>query len=92
MEVTPRTSLQLRLEFCLETVIQVQDALIQSESETYLSSGFDQLRKVLDKMNELNLTEEDLDRIEKVTNQLLGDLKALLAAESIPAAADQPIN
>lgn len=92
MEITSRTSLQVRLEFCLETVIQIQDALIQSEAEDYLNSGFDQLRQVLDNMGDLSLTEADLARIEKVTNQLLGDLKSVLAADSLRAVTDQPIN
>ncbi len=70
--------LQSRLLNCLETIIELERYLERLELGHVLLSEFGQLRDFMDKINQVDVSEEDVCRIEAATSHFLEELQGPL--------------
>lgn len=67
--------LQSRLVNCLETILELESTLENFDFDTVLGDEFEQLRSFIENIDDVNLDESDVRRIEKATARFLEELK-----------------
>jgi hypothetical protein len=70
--------LHLRLKSCIQTVVDIHQALDSARLVPDLTQRFAELKDLLLKLDPAAIREEDVARVESATNHLLGELKPLL--------------
>ncbi len=79
MELSRTASrLQLRLSSCLETVLEIQRILDDSELVLQLEVQATDLRALLENVDSLPVAEYEVSKLESATNRLLEVLKPVL--------------
>ncbi len=71
--------LQMRLKNCLMTILELEPALEQLELGHVLLQDYATLRSFIEKLEEVALHEDDVQRIERATSNFLEELKLPLA-------------
>ena len=66
--------LQTRLRSCLQTIIELEPTIAQTEIGPKMLVEFEILKKFLKDMDKLSLTEADVERVENSTNVFLQEL------------------
>ena len=77
LNIRPK-SLHLRLQSCIQTVLEVHQALDTSQLVPELTDRFLELKQTLLDLDAAVIEEDDVKRVEAATNRLLGELKPLL--------------
>lgn len=73
--------LQTRLRSCLQTIIELEPTIAQTEIGPKMLVEFEVLKKFLENMDKLSLTEADVERVENSTNIFLQELCITVKAE-----------
>ncbi|NJB66900.1 hypothetical protein GGQ74_000540 [Desulfobaculum xiamenense] len=68
--------LQTRLMNCLETIIELEQDLERLELGHVLLDEFSQLKAFMKRIDQVNVDEDDVRRIERATSNFLEELKA----------------
>jgi len=84
--------LQLRLKNCLNTILELEPALEQLELGHMLLKDYATLRSFIEKLEEVALHEDDVQRIERATSNFLEELKLPLAFSEDKAAKRQQLH
>ncbi len=66
--------LKTRLRSCLQTILELEPCIVQTDAGPRMQKEFDALKKFLQELDQLNLTEEDVERVENSTNIFLEEL------------------
>jgi hypothetical protein len=66
--------LQARLKNCLLTIVELEPALSRLSIHLELLSEFRQLKEIIDRVSQLDLSLEEVDRIERATSLFLKEL------------------
>lgn len=74
-----RSTLQVRLLNCLQTIIEMEEKLSAVEGGVNLASEFQVLQSVMDRIDELEILEEDVQRVEAATGNFLKELAGPLS-------------
>ena len=72
--------LQTRLRSCLQTIIDLEPSIAQTEIGAKMLVEFEILKKFLKDMDKLSLTEADVERVENSTNVFLQELSMPVSA------------
>ncbi len=80
MDEEQRATLQLRLSNCLQTILDLEPELERLELSDMLLQEYNVLKSFMDNLNEVELEEQDVQRIEEATASFLDELKAPLAS------------
>jgi hypothetical protein len=68
-------ALQSRLLNCLETILELEGSLEGFDFDTVLGDEFEQLRSFMENIDDVELDENDVLRIEKATVRFLEELR-----------------
>lgn len=74
--------LQTRLMNCLETIIELEQDLERLELGHVLLDEFSQLKDFMKRIDEVDVDEDDVRRIERATSRFLEELQAPLGLAS----------
>ncbi|MBQ4133394.1 MAG: hypothetical protein IJD04_06665 [Desulfovibrionaceae bacterium] len=66
--------LKTRLRSCLQTILELEPCLVQTEVGPKMQKEFDALKRFLLELEHLSLTEEDVERVEISTNIFLEEI------------------
>lgn len=66
--------LQSRLRSCLQTVLELEPCISETDIGSKMLNEFEILKKFLKELDKLHLTEADVARVEKSTNIFLEEL------------------
>lgn len=66
--------LQARLKNCLLTIVELEPALSRLSIHSELLGEFRQLKDIIDRVSQLDLSLEEVDRIERATSLFLKEL------------------
>ena len=66
--------LKTRLKSCLQTILELEPCLAETEVGPKMKKEFEALKKFLQDLDQLRLTEEDVERVENSTNVFLEEL------------------
>ncbi|MDR1359706.1 MAG: hypothetical protein LBJ82_01895 [Deltaproteobacteria bacterium] len=69
------SSLHSRLRNCLTTIIELEGTLTATHLEPVLREDFIVLKKILQRLENVQTDEDDVCRIEAATNRFLAELK-----------------
>ncbi len=85
---------RLRIESCIETILEVNESLSDSLLDPETIDHFERLKTVMQNLDARTIQEKDLVRLEEATNRLLQDMKSLGSKTRSPSPppADQPVN
>lgn len=72
-------TLQARLKNCLITIVELEPVLTKFTLHSELLQEFKHLRSVISKVAELELSMEEVDRIESATSMFLNELEIPLS-------------
>jgi hypothetical protein len=75
--VTETSTYKMRIENCVNTVIEVHKFLGSQKINPEIIDQFRRLKDVVEVLNIGKVTEEDIEKIELATNSLLNELKVL---------------
>lgn len=84
--------LQMRLKNCLQTILELEPALERLELGHVLLKDYATLRSFIEKLEEVSLQEDDVQRIERATSNFLEELKLPLAFMEEQAAKRQQMH
>ena len=76
--------LQTRLRSCLQTIIELEPTIAQTEVGPKMLTEFETLKKFLKDLDKLCLTEADVERVENSTNVFLQELSLPAKAGAYP--------
>lgn len=65
----------VRITNCLKTILELEPELRKLDLGGSLLDEFDFLKSFLEKVEHLNLSEEEVERIERATARFLGELR-----------------
>ncbi|MBN2140953.1 MAG: hypothetical protein PHV85_02605 [Desulfovibrionaceae bacterium] len=68
-----------RIANCLQTILDLEPELRKLELGASLTDEFDVLKNFLEKVDRLDLTEDDVRRVEKATSTFLEELRGPLS-------------
>lgn len=74
-----RMNLHLRLKNCLQTILDLEPEIERLDLGHVLLKEYAQLKSFIDKLGQVNLEEEDVNRIEAATENFLEELKTPLS-------------
>ena len=66
--------LKIRLQSCLQTILELEPCLVQTRLGPKIQKEFAALKEFLGELDKLDLTEEDVERVESSTNVFLGEI------------------
>lgn len=72
-------TLQIRLRNCLQTILDLESDLEEIDLDSSMEKEFRMLKSFIEKMDEMHLVEEDVDRIEKATARFLDEVSGPLS-------------
>jgi len=84
--------LHLRLKSCVQTVLEVHQALTTSQLVPDLEARFKELRDVLSLLDSAAVGEEEVRRVERATNFLLSELKPLTRLKGLDRLTSNPVH
>lgn len=65
----------MRVENCVNTILELNERLGEGKIKPEVIQQFERLRESLQFVNDDNVDENDITRIEEATNQLLAELR-----------------
>lgn len=74
-----KIELQMRLKNCLQTILELEPDLEKLDLGHVLLKEYSLLRSFIEKLDDVNLFEEDVNRIEQATANFLDELKTPLS-------------
>lgn len=80
MDDTDRQHLRMRLTNCLQTILDLEPELDKLELSEMLRQEYTVLRSFMDTVDQVELHERDVRRIEEATESFLQELRGPLAA------------
>ena len=89
---SPARILHLRLNSCLEAVLQAQEVIDESGLVPDLADQFIDLKAMLLDYEATDLAEQEVAQVEEATNRLLGFLKPFLELTGAEMETDQVLN
>lgn len=66
--------LKTRLRSCLQTILELEPCLANTDAGVKMRKEFEALKSFLQELDQLNLTEADVARVETSTNTFLEEL------------------
>lgn len=72
--------LKMRLRSCLQTILELEPCLAQIDAGPQMHKEFEALKRFLQDLDQLNLTEADVLRVESSTNTFLEELSLPMRA------------
>ena len=72
--------LKMRLRSCLQTILELEPCLAQIDAGPQMHKEFEALKRFLQDLDQLNLTEADVLRVESSTNIFLEELSLPMRA------------
>jgi len=81
--VTDTSTYKLRIENCVNTIIEVHKFLGSQKINPEIIDQFRRLKDVVEVLNIGKVTEEDIEKIELATNSLLNELKVLFECREV---------
>ena len=69
------TVLQIRLKNCIQTIIEIEDALDESDRKNVFLSEMSYLKHILMRIDRLDVLEDDVERLEIATAKFLKELQ-----------------
>ena len=84
--------LHLRLNSCLETVLEFQRVLSRSSLAPELDGRFSELMDLVSGLDSSAMAEKEVAEVESATNDLLGVMKPFLDLTETNGVADQVLN
>ena len=66
--------LKTRLRSCLQTILELEPCLVNTDVGPKMHKEFEGLKRFLQELDQLNLTEADVVRVETSTNTFLEEL------------------
>jgi ABC-type transporter Mla MlaB component len=85
MSIRGEVLLNSRLRNCLLTILELEGSLVHTELGPLLSPEFDTLKQVIQRLEIMHISEDDVCRIETATARFLEELK-----ETIPGVDETP--
>ena len=79
-----RTSLNSRLRNCLLTILELEDVLTTTHLGPALRQEFVTLKEVVQRLEDVQIEESDVCRIETATSRFLSELKETLEGVEAP--------
>jgi ABC-type transporter Mla MlaB component len=74
-------SLNCRLRNCLATILELEGSLEQTQLAAVLQKEFTVLKDVMQRLENVAVEEQDVDRIEAATGRFLAELKETLGEQ-----------
>lgn len=71
--------LHARLRNCLVTIVELEPVLTRMTIHSEILSEFNHLRSIIEKLSQLELSNQEVDRIESATNLFLKELQIPLS-------------
>ena len=68
------TNLHLRLKNCLQTILELEDDIQEELQRSAFSEEFTKIRTFLERVEQMQLMEEEVSRMEKATATFLSEL------------------
>ena len=75
--------LRLRVESCVNTILTLNESLGEGKIKPEIIKQFEQLKESLKYVDDENVDEKDISRIEEATNQLLEEIRASFEAKDL---------
>lgn len=78
----------IRITNCLQTILELEPELARLELDTSLMDEFVYLKEFLERIDRVDLSEEDVERIERATANFLAELRtpfSRMGGESVGA-------
>ncbi len=72
-----KNKFRIRVESCIGTILDVHNTLKEHFGELDFLSQFETLRKTIDQIDMSNVTEEDVQMVERATNALLKEFRPI---------------
>ena len=69
------STLQMRIKNCIETILDLEPSLRACAMGLYLSKELETLKITLERVDHMVLAEEDVQHMEKATDDFLAELK-----------------
>lgn len=82
----------LRLKSCIETILEIHQALKTETLAPDLARRLDELKALMAKLETASLVEQDISLVEAATNHLLKELGPLLEARGLERIFKQTIH
>jgi hypothetical protein len=84
MELNPGLANNLlRLRSCIETILEIHQALETETLAPDLARRLDELKSLMTKLDQASLVEQDVSLVEAATNHLLKELEPLMEAKGL---------
>lgn len=86
MDETVTAALHNRLRNCLQTILELEPQIERLDMGHALTEEFGQLKAFIEKLEDVRLDEDDVERIERATEHFLAEVEAPLsqARETLP--------
>lgn len=75
--------LQIRLKNCLQTILELEPAIGDQGAE-FFAREFNSIKAYLEKIDKMQLAEEEVTRLEQVTTRVLNELGAFSSTPITP--------
>jgi len=73
----------LRLRSCIETILEIHQALKTETLAPDLARRLDELKSLMSRLEHASLVEQDVSLVESATNHLLRELEPLIEARGL---------
>lgn len=84
--------LRLRMENCVATILEVNRNLGTGRIRPEIIRQFERLKAFVHAVSEETVDEDDIDRIEEATNQLLDEIRSNMQLREIPYHSEDLVN
>jgi len=84
--------LRLRMENCVATILEVNRNLGAGQIRPEIIRQFERLKAFVHAVSEETVDEDDIDRIEEATNQLLDEIRSNMRLKEIPYHSEDLVN
>ncbi|MDD6180570.1 MAG: hypothetical protein ACI33N_02125 [Desulfovibrionaceae bacterium] len=75
------TNLHSRLKNCLQTILELEDDIREDVQRSAFSEEFNKIRGFLERIEQMQLLEEEVARMERATATFLSELQLAVRAE-----------
>ena len=79
-----RHNLRLRLNNCLETILELEQELEKLDLSRNFIQELELLKGFMDKLSKIQVSEDEVERIESATGNFLKELKLPLGERDLP--------
>ncbi|MEN6438354.1 MAG: hypothetical protein ABFD97_07210 [Syntrophobacter sp.] len=83
---------RVRIENCVATILEINRNLGTGQIRPEIIRQFERLKAFVHAVSEESVDEDDIDRIEEATNQLLDEIRCNMKMREIPYHPEGPIH